>query len=163
MSTKPDSQDRRYAAARLLADVIHLATARRGLLVALVTAVVVPLTRKTRPGAAPVLPAAPTPAMKDLEWCANNATWPHLTYQPGGVGIYHQYHLVIRRMAARHYASTYLARHGRLPEGEHDVSVTFGPPGIGDLQGPAAFGDPAKQSVRQLRVAITYPSARDRP
>ena len=86
-----------------------------------------------------------------LEVCFSSATWVNEGWSGAG-GMHAAFQGGLRRRAAEHFAQTFQEKYGRLPEGLHKVSVTYGPPGTADIVTP--IGD----QKGRLEVEITFPA-----
>lgn len=68
-----------------------------------------------------------------LQLCGEGATWT----RPPASGIHgamtDAFNMGVRRPAAAYFATRYLEKHKRLPEGPHRVAVTYGPVGTADI------------------------------
>lgn len=91
-------------------------------------------------------PAAKTP----LQLCIDGAKWVVEGWR-GASGIPHAFNMSLRREAARFYAKQYLHTHKRLPEGPHQVVVSYGPTGTADIVPPVFY-----DNIGTFNVEITF-------
>jgi hypothetical protein len=92
----------------------------------------------------------PTPEAM-LDW-ASRARFSSSWYNGTSTNLAQQIGRALRRGAARHYVSAYVAEHGRLPTGTHDVNVTYGDSGV-DLHVSWTKG------IYSLSERMTFPAA----